>query len=99
MCTVAWPSAEIGAMGVEGAVNLGAKKELAAAAAKGGDDAKKKLFDKLCAMAYAKSEATNAASQLEVDDVIDPMETRVRLDLFLKGVSVGKSNNQVLDSW
>ena len=99
MCTVAWPSAEIGAMGVEGAVNLGFKKELAAAAAEGGEDAKKKLFDKLCAIAHARQTATNAASQLEVDDVIDPMDTRARLDLCLKGVAVGTPKKQVLDSW
>ena len=99
MCTVAWPSAEIGAMGVEGAVNLGFKKELAAAAAEGGEEAKKKLFDKLYAMAHARSHATNAASQLEVDDVIDPMDTRARLDLCLKGVAVGTAKKQVLDSW
>lgn len=71
--TVAWPTGEFGAMGLEGAVRLGFKKELEAIS----DPAEQKaLFDKLVAAAYQKGKAINMASTLEIDEVIDPAETR-----------------------
>ncbi|WP_339516563.1 acetyl-CoA carboxylase family protein [Pseudomonas sp. RL_15y_Pfl2_60] len=71
--TAAWPSAEFGAMGLEGAVRLGFAKELAAAES---DQARQQLFDKLVAKAYANGKAINMASFLEIDAVIDPEQTR-----------------------
>lgn len=71
--TVAWPSAEFGAMGLEGAVRLGFAKELAAAES---DQARQQLFDKLVAKAYENGKAINMASFLEIDAVIDPIQTR-----------------------
>lgn len=68
----AWPSGEFGPMGIEGSVRLGFRKELEAAA----PDAREALFDKLVAEAIAKGQALNMASHLEIDDVIDPAETR-----------------------
>ncbi|MBF7730163.1 carboxyl transferase domain-containing protein [Pseudomonas sp. N040] len=71
--TIAWPSAEFGAMGLEGAVRLGFAKELAAQP----DEATRQaLFDKLVARAYQQGKALNMASFLEIDAVIDPQETR-----------------------
>ena len=71
--TIAWPSAEFGAMGLEGAVRLGFAKELAAQP----DDASRQaLFDKLVGKAYQQGKALNMASFLEIDAVIDPQETR-----------------------
>ena len=71
--TVAWPTGEFGAMGLEGAVRLGFKKELEAIA----DPIEQKaLFDKLVAAAYEKGKAINMASTLEIDEVIDPADTR-----------------------
>jgi len=75
----AWPSGEFGPMGIEGAVRLGFRKELEAAA----PDAREALFDKLVAEAIAKGQALNMASHLEIDDVIDPAETR---DWLLRGL-------------
>ena len=75
----AWPSADIGAMGIEGAVRLGFKAKLDAA-----DDASRpRLFEQLCAAMRARGAATAAASCLEVDAVIDPAETRARLAAHL----------------
>ncbi len=71
--TIAWPSAEFGAMGLEGAVRLGFAKELAAQA---DEPARQALFDKLVAKAYQQGKALNMASFLEIDAVIDPQETR-----------------------
>ncbi|MBT8768029.1 ATP-grasp domain-containing protein [Pseudomonas sp. DB1] len=74
--TIAWPSGEFGAMGLEGAVRLGFAKELAAVE----DSAERqKLFDKMVAKAYQNGKAINMASFLEIDAVIDPAETRAWL--------------------
>jgi acetyl-CoA carboxylase carboxyltransferase component len=70
---VAWPSGEFGGMGLEGAVRLGYRKELAAL----DDPAERKaLFEKLVARAYQSGKAINMAAFLEIDDVIDPLDTR-----------------------
>ncbi len=74
--TVAWPSAEFGAMGLEGAVRLGFAKELAA---QPDPQSQQALFDKLVAKAYARGKALNMASYLEIDAVIDPLESRAWL--------------------
>ncbi len=71
--TAAWPSAEFGAMGLEGAVRLGFAKELAAQPS---PEKQQRLFDKLVAKAYQQGKALNMASFLEIDAVIDPMESR-----------------------
>ena len=68
----AWPSGEFGPMGIEGSVRLGFRKELEAAA----PEDREALFDQLVAEAIAKGQALNMASHLEIDDVIDPAETR-----------------------
>jgi len=72
VATAAWPSGEFGAMGIEGAVRLGFRKELEAAPA-GERDA---LFERLVAQAVERGRATEMASHLEIDDVIDPAATR-----------------------
>ncbi|GJF02957.1 acetyl-CoA carboxylase family protein [Pseudonocardia sp. D17] len=70
---VAWPTGEFGGMGLEGAVRLGFRKELAAVEDPAERDA---LYRKLVAEMYEQGKATNTASVFEIDDVIDPVETR-----------------------
>jgi acetyl-CoA carboxylase carboxyltransferase component len=71
--TIAWPSGEFGAMGLEGAVRLGYAKELAAI----DDPAQRQAqFERMVADAYRNGKAINMASFLEIDGVIDPAETR-----------------------
>jgi acetyl/propionyl-CoA carboxylase alpha subunit len=70
---IAWPSGEFGGMGLEGAVRLGFRKELEAVADL---DERKVLFEKMVAAAYERGKAINMASFLEIDDVIDPAESR-----------------------
>ncbi len=71
--TVSWPTGEFGGMGLEGAVKLGYRNELAAEQ----DPAKRKaLFDEMVARMYAHGKAVNTASHFEIDDVIDPLESR-----------------------
>jgi acetyl-CoA carboxylase carboxyltransferase component len=81
LLAVAWPTAEFGPMGLEGAVNLGFRKELDAEP----DPASRQaLFDRLLARMYAQGKAVSVASFLEVDAVIDPAETRAWLLRALK---------------
>jgi acetyl/propionyl-CoA carboxylase alpha subunit/acetyl-CoA carboxylase carboxyltransferase component len=70
LATVAWPTGEIGGMGLEGAVRLGFRKELEAA------EDPEALFEHMVAAAYEHGKALNAASVFELDDVIDPVDTR-----------------------
>ncbi len=71
--TVAWPTGEFGGMGLEGAVKLGYRKELAAVE----DPAKRRdLFGEMVARMYQHGKAVNTASHFEIDDVIDPVESR-----------------------
>ena len=72
VATAAWPSGEFGAMGLEGSVRLGFRKELEAAP----EHERDALFQRLLSEAVARGEALNMASHLEIDDVIDPAETR-----------------------
>lgn len=74
--TMSWPSGEFGAMGLEGAVTLGFRKELEAETDTKSRD---QLYEKLLAEQYAKGQATEVASVLELDAVIDPADTRSNL--------------------
>ncbi|HEY4377300.1 MAG TPA: carboxyl transferase domain-containing protein, partial [Acidimicrobiales bacterium] len=74
--TVAWPTGEVGGMGLEGAVRLGYRRELEAIE---DETEREALFAKLVAKAYESGKALNAASVFELDDVIDPADTRRRL--------------------
>ena len=71
--SAAWPTGEFGAMGLEGAIKLGFKKELDEIK----DEIKREeLFNKLVDQLYEKGKAIEAAAHLEIDAVIDPVETR-----------------------
>jgi len=73
LLTVAWPAAHLGPMGLEGAVRLGLRKELGAIA----DDAEREAaVRRATAAAQDNAHALNAAMAFEIDDVIDPAETR-----------------------
>ena len=78
--TIAWPTGEFGAMGLEGAVKLGFKKELAA---EQDLTARKALYEQLLAAQYQKGQAQEVASVLEIDAVIEPANTRQTLLLAL----------------
>ena len=74
--TVAWPSGEFGGMGLEGAVRLGFRRELEAVE----DPAEREaLFQSMVQRAYQHGKALNVASAFEIDDVIDPVDSRARI--------------------
>ncbi len=71
--TVAWPTGEFGAMGLEGAVRLGMRRELEAIA----DEAEREqAFERMVAIAYERGRGLNMAAYGEIDDVIDPADSR-----------------------
>ena len=71
--TVAWPTGEFGGMGLEGAVKLGYRNELAAVE---DPEKRKELFDEMVERMYRHGKAVNTASHFEIDDVIDPLDSR-----------------------
>ncbi len=73
LLTVAWPSAHLGPMGLEGAVRLALRKELEAIA---DEEERERRVRELTAAAEDNAKALNAAALFELDDVIDPAETR-----------------------
>ena len=76
MATLSWPTGEFGGMGLEGAVRLGFRSELEAIA----DPIERQAaFDAMVDAAYERGKALNLAAHLEIDDVIDPAETRDRI--------------------
>jgi acetyl-CoA carboxylase carboxyltransferase component len=95
--TVAWPSAEFGAMGLEGAVRLGYRKELEALPE---GPKRTALYDQLVAQQYDKGSAIHMAATLEIDAVIDPAQTR---DWLLRGLQTQRelpaTGGLAIDAW
>jgi acetyl-CoA carboxylase carboxyltransferase component len=71
--TVAWPTSEFGAMGLEGAVRLGMRRELEAI---DDPDERERAFQATVAAAYERGRGVNMAAYGEIDDVIDPAYSR-----------------------
>jgi acetyl-CoA carboxylase carboxyltransferase component len=94
---VAWPTGEFGGMNLEGAVRLGYRKELEAME----DDAEREaLFAEMVERAHEHGRALNVASHFEIDDVIDPADTRRWITGVLFAVeppAPGRRPN--LDTW
>ncbi|MCW2915731.1 MAG: carboxyl transferase [Actinomycetia bacterium] len=91
--TVAWPTGELGGMGLEGAVRLGFRKELEAA------DDPEALFDQLVTVAYDQGKALNAATIFELDDVIDPADTRRWIVSALRDQPPPSDQHRFIDTW
>jgi len=96
LATVAWPTGELGGMGLEGAVRLGFRRELEAIA----DPAERQAtFDALVAAAYEQGKALNAATVFEIDDVIDPADTRRWITAALRDVPLEPARRAFIDTW
>ena len=98
LLTVGWPTAELGAMGLEGAVKLGFRRELEAIADP--DERERRIRD-LTAAAHEHSKALNAATLFELDDVIDPTETRrlIASTLEAAGSTDRRGGHRFVDAW
>jgi len=71
--TVGWPTSEFGAMGLEGAVRLGMRRELEAIE---DPSERERAYEAMVAAAYERGRGISMASYFEIDDVIDPADTR-----------------------
>lgn len=98
LLTVAWPTAQFGSMGLEGGVRLGYRKELEALT---DQEERLALFNRLVAQAYEDGRPHNAASYVEIDDVIDPAATRQLIVNTLRNrrPRAGGASAAYLDSW
>jgi acetyl-CoA carboxylase carboxyltransferase component len=95
--TLSWPTGEFGGMGLEGAVRLGFRRELEAIE---DDDERAATFEAMVEAAYRRGEALNMAAHLEIDDVIDPAETRARvLALFRAAPARTGTPRTFVDTW
>ncbi len=94
VATVAWPTGEIGGMGLEGAVRLGYRRELEAIE---DPEARQRAFDELLAEAYDRGKAVNAAAVFELDDVIDPAQTRHWISVSLPTETA--RGRRFVDTW
>jgi len=97
--SVAWPTGEFGGMGLEGAVRLGYRKELAAAPE---GEPREALYRRLVAQKYEEGSAINMATTLEIDAVIDPADTRGWLARGLERAAATPAkprSGRFIDSW
>ena len=98
LACIAWPTGEFGGMGLEGAVRLGYRKELEACASEAERDA---LFEELVGRLYEVGKALSVAEYFEIDDVIDPVDTRRWIGTILEsaGERPGGSGRPNVDTW
>ena len=94
--TIAWPTGEFGAMGLEGAVRLGFRKELESAAS---PEAREALFEKMVAKMYERGKALNAAAYFELDEVIDPADSRKWIISGMDTASPDSIGYRRVDTW
>jgi acetyl-CoA carboxylase carboxyltransferase component len=73
MFTVGWPTSEFGAMGLEGAVRLGMRRELEAIS---DPDERQRVYEATVAAAYERGRGVSMAAYFEIDDVIDAADSR-----------------------
>ncbi|MEP4195516.1 MAG: carboxyl transferase domain-containing protein [Aliishimia sp.] len=92
----AWPTGEVGAMGLEGAVKLGHRDHLAAIK---DPVEQEREYTRLVAQLYERGKALNAASLLEFDAVIDPAATREEIDRALASAGPGAPGPRYPDAW
>jgi acetyl-CoA carboxylase carboxyltransferase component len=80
LACVSWPTGEFGGMGLEGAVRLGYRQELAAIS---DESEREATFQRMVDRMYENGKALSVASHFEIDDVIDPADTRRWLNAVL----------------
>lgn len=96
LLTLAWPGAHLGPMGLEGAVRLALRDELAGIA---DEEEREQKVRELTAAAEENARAINAATLFEIDDVIDPAETRRILCSTLAAAGEPPRSGRFVDAW
>ena len=99
LACVAWPTGEFGGMGLEGAVRLGYRKELEAIT---DPVEREEAFQKMVDRMYENGKALSVATHFEIDDVIDPAESRTWIRAILESVVVSPRSGKKrpnIDTW
>ena len=98
--TIAWPTGELGGMGLEGAVRLGFRRELETIE---DPQARGAAFAAMVERAYEHGKAINVAAHFEIDDVIDPAHSRDRIVHALRSAPTpplpGGKRRPFVDPW
>ncbi|HBO54888.1 MAG TPA: carbamoyl-phosphate synthase large subunit [Janibacter terrae] len=94
--TLAWPTGEVGGMGLEGAVRLGFRRELEAVA---DPTERRALEQRLVDDLYERGRAVNSAAVVELDDVIDPVDTRRWIRTAMASVVPDERPTRYVDTW
>jgi acetyl-CoA carboxylase carboxyltransferase component len=96
LLTVAWPGGNLGPMGLEGAVRLAMRKELEAIEDEG---EREERVRELTARMAERTRALNAAQIFEIDDVIDPADTRGIVARTLAAAGTPSPSGRTVDTW
>jgi acetyl-CoA carboxylase carboxyltransferase component len=96
LLTVAWPDATLGPMGLEGAVRLAMRRDLEAIEDESEREARVR---ELTAQMHDHAKALNAAQIFEIDDVIDPADTRATIARTLAAAGTPMPSGRTVDSW
>ncbi|MEQ9123295.1 MAG: carboxyl transferase domain-containing protein, partial [Alphaproteobacteria bacterium] len=98
--TVAWPTGEFGPMGLEGQVKLGYRAELAAIA---DPEERRVYYERMVQEAYEDGKALERSTRFNIDDVIDPAESRAWLANLLAAIRPppprGGKKRPMIDVW
>jgi acetyl/propionyl-CoA carboxylase alpha subunit/acetyl-CoA carboxylase carboxyltransferase component len=104
--TITWPTGEFGGMGLEGAVRLGYKKEMAMIAS---EEERQRFYEGKVKEMYEVGKAVNYATAFELDGVIDPKDTRAWIINGMKSAAAGRGREAsgsregkkrpMIDSW
>lgn len=94
--TLAWPTGEVGGMGLEGAVRLGFRRELEAVT---DPSERRELEQRLLDDLYERGRAVNAAAVVELDDVIDPVDTRRWILTAMASAIPTEGTARYIDTW
>jgi acetyl-CoA carboxylase carboxyltransferase component len=96
LLTAAWPDATLGPMGLEGAVRLAMRRELEAIK---DESEREQRVRELTAQMHEHAQALNAAQIFEIDDVIDPADTRAAIARTLVAAGDPSPSGRTVDAW
>ena len=100
MFTISWPTGEFGGMGLEGAVKLGYRKDLEAI-----NDPKEReqAYQNLVEKMYESGKGLSMADHFEIDDVIDPQDSRQWIMAALRAAGPAEQRatkkRPMIDTW
>jgi acetyl-CoA carboxylase carboxyltransferase component len=100
VATVAWPTGEFGGMGLEGAVKLAYRNELAKIE---DPTERRRKYEEMVAQMYERGKALSIATIFGVDDTIDPADTRPWLANLLRSLQPSPrgpgKRRAAIDAW